>query len=137
MQNELSFEVILSDNYEQALEKVTNALKSEGFGVLTKIDVKATLKEKINADFRKYSILGACNPPLAHKALQNEPLVGLMLPCNVTVEETDRGAKVNLVNPKAMLLANPLLAENQALVEVAMDALSRLERVAKVLEDNA
>lgn len=111
------------------MEIVTDALKAEGFGVLTEIDVKATLKKKIDADFRQYAILGACNPPLAHKALQSDPIVGLMLPCNVTVEAIDEGTLVNLVNPKAMLLTNPMLADNQALVEVANDAYDRLKRV--------
>ena len=136
MQNELSFTVILSESYDEAFQKVTEALKKEGFGVLTEIDVKATLKKKIDVDFRKYSILGACNPPLAHKALQSDPLVGLMLPCNVTVEEIDNGTKVNLVNPISMLLANPLLADNEALKEVATDAYQRLERVAKDLSQS-
>ena len=136
MQNELSFTVILSESYDEAFQKVTEALKKEGFGVLTEIDVKATLKKKIDVDFRKYSILGACNPPLAHKALQSDPLVGLMLPCNVTVEEIENGSKVNLVNPISMLLANPLLADNEALKEVATDAYQRLERVAKDLSQS-
>lgn len=133
MQNEISFTVILPDSYEDALQQVTEALKKEGFGVLTEIDVKATLKKKIDVDFRKYSILGACNPPLAHKALQSDPLVGLMLPCNVTVEEVENGTMVNLVNPISMLLVNPLLADNEAIKEVATDAYNRLERVAKDL----
>ena len=137
MKNEISFSVSLPDRYEKALEKVTAALKNEGFGVLTEIDVKATLKKKIDVDFRRYSILGACNPPLAHKALQSDPLVGLLLPCNVTVEETENGSIVNLVNPKSMLLANPLLAENEVLKEVALDAFARLERVAKDLAGNS
>jgi len=133
MQNEISFTVILPDSYEDALQQVTEALKKEGFGVLTEIDVKATLKKKIDVDFRKYSILGACNPLLAHKALQSDPLVGLMLPCNVTVEEIENGTMVNLVNPISMLLVNPLLADNEAIKEVATDAYNRLERVAKDL----
>lgn len=131
--DKISFRVQLSDDYPQAVEKVTSALKAEGFGVLTKIDVRATLKEKLDADFRDYVILGACNPPLAHKALQSEPLIGLMLPCNVTVESTPEGALVNLINPREMLLSNPAMAGIEALVEVADDAYLRLERVAKAL----
>jgi uncharacterized protein (DUF302 family) len=127
--NEISFQVLLKDDYDSAVEKVTEALKAEGFGVLTEIDVKATLKKKLDVDFRQYAILGACNPPLAHKALQTDPIVGMMLPCNVTVEATDEGTLVNLVNPKTMLLSNPMLAENEALVEVAKDAYDRLKRV--------
>jgi uncharacterized protein (DUF302 family) len=137
MIEEISFQVQLSDPYEKALEKVTEALKTEGFGVLTEIDVKATLKKKIDADFRPYAILGACNPPLAHKALKTEPIIGLMLPCNVTVEATDQGSLVNLINPKAMMLSNPLLQDNAALEEVANDAFQRLKRVAELLEANA
>jgi len=75
--------------YEQAIEKVTAELKKEGFGVLTFIDVKETLKQKINVDFKKYAILGACNPPIAHRALQEEEEIGLLLPCNVIVYEKD------------------------------------------------
>jgi uncharacterized protein (DUF302 family) len=131
--NEIAFQVVLKNDYDTSLEIVTNALKAEGFGVLTKIDVKATLKEKIGADFRQYTILGACNPPLAHKALETEPLVGLMLPCNVTVEATEEGTLVNLVNPKAMLLTNPLLAEKQEVINVANDAYERFQRVHQAL----
>lgn len=131
--NEIAFQVVLKNDYDTSLEIVTNALKAEGFGVLTKIDVKATLKEKIGADFRQYAILGACNPPLAHKALETEPLVGLMLPCNVTVEATEEGTLVNLVNPKAMLLTNPLLAEKQEVINVANDAYERFQRVHQAL----
>lgn len=75
----------ISTDFETAVQKVIELLKSEGFGVLTEIDVKETLKNKINVDFRKYKILGACNPPIAHKALLNEPYIGLMLPCNIVV----------------------------------------------------
>ncbi len=134
--SELSFKIDLTCSYEESLDRVTEALKGEGFGVLTEIDVKATLKKKIDVDFRKYTILGACNPPLAHKALQTEPLVGLMLPCNVTVEETDTGSSVNIINPKEMLLSNPILSANEEMSMVANDAYERLVRVAQVLESN-
>lgn len=87
---------------EEALEKVTVALKENGFGVLTKIDVKETLKKKLDVDFRPYVILGACNPKLAHKALQGEPHIGLLLPCNVVVQEADGGVLVSFADPKAM-----------------------------------
>ncbi|MEJ2759102.1 MAG: DUF302 domain-containing protein [Anaerolineales bacterium] len=129
----LAFTIHLAEEYETAIETVTAALKEEGFGVLTEIDVKATLKKKIGADFRKYAILGACNPPLAHKALQSEPLIGLLLPCNVTVEETENGTMVNMVNPKTLLLSNPATAEIPELVEVATDAYDRLNRVSEAL----
>jgi len=137
MRNEISFTITVPEAYEQAMVTVTDALKSEGFGVLTEIDVKATLKKKIDVDFRQYSILGACNPPLAHKALQSDPQVGLLLPCNVTVEEIEGGTRINLINPKTMLLSNPLLAENKILNEVALDAYARLERVARILESKS
>ena len=129
----ISFQVDLDCSYEEARALVEKALKAEGFGVLTEIDVKATIKKKLDADFRKYAILGACNPPLAHKALQSEPLVGLLLPCNVTVEETEHGATIHLLDPNAMLLINPILAENAVIKEVAQEAYTRLSRVADSL----
>ena len=91
----------LSDtSFESALEKVTAALKDQGFGVITEIDVKETLKKKIDVDFRKYKILGACNPTLAHQALETNDKIGIMLPCNVVVQETTEGAiEVSVVNP--------------------------------------
>ena len=117
--------------YDQAVEKVTAALKEEGFGVLTTIDVKETLKKKLDAEFRRYVILGACNPPLAHRALQAEPEIGLLLPCNVVVYETepDRSA-VAAMAPLAALgvVANPELHG------VAKDADARLRRVIGSLE---
>ncbi len=111
--------------YEQAVEKVAEALKGEGFGVLTQIDVKATLKKKLDADFRKYVILGACNPPLAHQALEAELEIGLLLPCNVIVYEEDGGSVVSIVDPISMLG----VVENPNLDPVAQEARTRLQRV--------
>lgn len=112
--------------YDEAIEKTTAALKEEGFGVLTEIDVKATLKKKLDADFRRYVILGACNPPLAHQALSNELEIGLLLPCNVIVYETDDGqSTVSVVNPMAMMS----VSDNKALQNVANEAQTRLSRV--------
>ena len=100
--------------YDQAVERVTTALKEEGFGVLTEIDVKATLKKKLDVDFRRYVILGACNPPFAHKALDAELEIGLLLPCNVIVyEEGNGGSVVSALNPMAAfgMVNNPKMQE--------------------------
>jgi uncharacterized protein (DUF302 family) len=132
MSQPLSFSIILEIPFESALEKVAAALKDEGFGVLTKIDVKETLKQKLGEEFRPYVILGACNPPLAHRALSNVPEVGIMLPCNVTVEEKETGILISLANPEAMMMMGDL-AENAALREVAAEARTRMERVAQTL----
>ena len=119
--------------YEQAVEQTTAALKQEGFGVLTTIDVRQTLKEKLNADFRKYVILGACNPPLAHRALQAETDVGLLLPCNVVVYETEPGRSV--IAAMAPVPAIGLVGNNPPLADVAHEADERLRRVLKSLEN--
>ena len=133
MSMKIGFEVTLQVAYEQALEYVIAALKAEGFGVLTRIDVKATLKEKIGEDFRPYAILGACNPPLARRALLEDPTVGLMLPCNVTVEEKDEAQSiVRIANPETMLTMGDL-TNNKTLQEVAKQARQHLERVAQSL----
>lgn len=133
MANEISFEVKMNQPYDQAVDQVIAALKEEGFGVLTKIDVKQTMKEKLNVDFRPYVILGACNPPLAHQALTTEPAVGVMLPCNVTVEEDPQGGSmVRIANPETMMTIGGL-EENPTIQEVAGEARSRLERVAAAL----
>ncbi len=112
--------------FDQAVEKVTEELKKEGFGILTDIDVKKTLKKKMNLDFQKYKILGACNPPFAHKALQAENKIGLMLPCNVVVQENaDHNIEVAAINPVASMLA----IENKKLKEVAEEVRIKLRNV--------
>ena len=114
----------LDMSYEDATQQIKDALKTEGFGVLTEIDVKDTLSTKLQVDFRRYRIIGACNPSLAHKALQTELHVGLLLPCNVIVYEDGDGAVVAAFDPEAAMG----LAGNPALVEVAKEAKERLER---------
>lgn len=111
--------------FEQAIEKVTAELKKEGFGVLTTIDVKDTLKQKINVDFKKYTILGACNPPIAHKALQTEEELGLLLPCNVIVYEKDNQTKVSIFDP--MLMTS--IIENKNMEPIAEEVKEKLQRV--------
>lgn len=104
----------VSTNFEETIQIVTEELKKEGFGVLTEIDVKETLKKKLDVDFRKYRILGACNPPLAYKALSFEENIGVMLPCNVIVQEKEGGVvQVSAINPMESMksVANPDLEE--------------------------
>ena len=115
--------------YVQAIERVTTALKDQGFGILTQIDVQATLRQKLDAEFRKYVILGACNPPLAHQALTTELEIGLLLPCNVIVYEDNGGSVVAIADPIAMLQ----LADNPSLERVANEARMRLEHVIEAL----
>ncbi len=113
-------------SYDQAIEKVTGLLKEEGFGVLTEIDVKDTLKKKLDVDFKKYKILGACNPNFAHKALQAEDKIGVMLPCNIIVEENEDGTvEVSAVNPVASMQA----VSNEGLQPIADEVRKRLEKV--------
>jgi len=116
--------------YDQAVERVTAALQAEGFGILTEIDVKATLKKKLDLDFRRYVILGACNPPLAHRALSAELDVGLLLPCNVIVYEDGDGSVVSAADPGAMMD----VSGNPELSPVAREARERLERAIRSLE---
>ena len=111
--------------YEDAITQTTAALKAEGFGVLTQIDIRATLKEKLNADFRRYMILGACNPALAHRALSANLDVGLLLPCNVTVYEEGAGSVVTAVDPLEMLQG---LTADPVTHAVALEAGSKLRR---------
>ncbi len=130
----MAYEVSLDTPYDVSLERVIEALKEEGFGVLTRIDVHDAFKEKLGVDFRHYSILGACNPALAYKALSVRPDVGLMLPCNVVVEEVDGGALVRIVDAAAMMQAGGL-AGDPVLKEIGGEAEVRLKRVAEALKN--
>ena len=121
----------LGISYEQAVAAATEALKSEGFGVLTEIDVRETLKKKLDMDFRKYVILGACNPPLAHKALSAELEIGLLLPCNVIVYEEGDGAVVAAIDPIAAMG----VVGNKELEGVAEQVNAKLKRVIHSLKD--
>ena len=123
------FGTTLNLPFAAAVERVTAALKAEGFGVLTTIDVQQTLRDKIGAEFEPYVILGACNPHLAHRALQAEHELGLLLPCNVIVHQHDDGVAVSIVDPAQMLG----FVENPDLAPVAAEATERLRRVAAAL----
>lgn len=117
-------------SFEGAIEKVTEELKKEGFGVLTEIDVQATLKKKIDVDFKKYRILGACNPTFAHKALTSEDKIGVFLPCNIIVEEHDNGeVEVSAVDPIASMMS----VKNDSLGGVATEIKAKLTRVIEAL----
>ena len=122
---------ILRTSVDEADAKVREALKEEGFGILTEIDVKGTLKQKLDVDFRPYKILGACNPPLAHKALSEETEIGLLLPCNVVVYEGDEEgtAVVSILDPELQLA----VAGRDDLAPVARDVKARMERVVAAL----
>jgi len=126
---ELGISTKLNLPYEQALEKTKAGLKEEGFGVLTEIDVKKTIKEKLGIDVDKYVILGACNPPLAHRALSADPYVGLLLPCNVIVFEEGGATVVSAIDPLAMMQG----VENEPLQQVAAEVRPKLEKVIKKL----
>ena len=111
--------------YERAIEKVTEELKKEGFGILTTIDVKDTLKKKINVEFKKYVILGACNPPLAHKALEAEEELGLLLPCNVIVYEKNDSTVVSFFDPMVMTR----IVDTEKLKPIAEEVQKKMKRV--------
>jgi uncharacterized protein (DUF302 family) len=120
----------INADFDKAMEQTIQALKNEGFGVLSQIDIKEKLKEKLDVDFKKYTILGACNPPNAYKALQVEDKIGTMLPCNVIVQEHSEGkVEVAAVDPVASMMA----VENQQLSGIAKDIRARLERVIESL----
>ena len=124
------YEKTIDLNFEDAIIRVTEELKKEGFGVLTEIDVKATLKKKLDVDFRNYRILGACNPPFAYQALQAEPHIGLMLPCNVVVQETENGKTlVSAIDPVASMQA----VKNESLGKVAEQVRAKLKKVIEIV----
>jgi len=133
MVDQIGFVVNMEQSYGNAVELVTEALKAEGFGVLTEIDVKATLKKKLDADFRPYVILGACNPHLAFRALSSQPEIGMMLPCNVTVESSDKGGSIIRILDPNMMMGVGMFSNNPALNDVAAEAHEKLARVAKSL----
>jgi uncharacterized protein (DUF302 family) len=125
------FGINLTSSFEKAISDVTEELKKEGFGILTEIDVTATLKKKLNVDFPKYTILGACNPPYAYKALQAEPKIGTMLPCNVIVQELADGTiDVSAVDP----LASMQSIQNSELQSVAEEIQLKLKKVIAQLQ---
>lgn len=131
MTTDIGIRTTLKISFEEAIQITVDALKIEGFGVLTQIDVKTTLKDKINVDFRRYVILGACNPTLAHRALSANPDVGLLLPCNITVQEAESGVVVTAVDPIQML---GVLQAEPAVKAVAVEAKAKLERVISSLK---
>lgn len=117
--------------FEETLERVVTLLKEEGFGILTEIDVKETLKKKLNVDFRKYRILGTCNPPFAYKALKAERMIGTMLPCNVIVQESDGGkTEVAAIDPVASMQA----VQNPHLESIAHEVRNKLKKVVESIE---
>ncbi len=125
-----TFSKTLDLSMDEAIDRVTRQLKEEGFGVLTDIDVQATLKKKIDVDFRPYRILGACNPGFAHKALEAEPEIGTMLPCNVVVQEVEPGkVQVSAIDPIASMQA----VDNAALGEIASQVQAKLRNVVNAL----
>ena len=127
---EYYFSKTITGSFENAVQKVTDALKTEGFGILTEIDIKATLKKKLDVDFYNYKILGACNPPFAYKALLAEDKIGTMLPCNVIIQEKVLGlVEVSAVDPAASMLS----IENDDLREIATEVRVKLQNVIEQL----
>ncbi|MDO9276380.1 MAG: DUF302 domain-containing protein [Lutibacter sp.] len=121
---------LVNITFDEAIQKVTESLKKEGFGILTEIDLKATLKKKLDVDFYNYKILGACNPPYAYKALLAEDKIGTMLPCNVIVQEKEAGqVEVSAVDPAASMQA----IENGDLIDIANEISARLQKVINAL----
>ncbi len=133
MNTPYGFGTTLNVSYEETISRVKEALKAEGFGVLTEIDVRQTLREKLGVEMEPYIILGACNPQLAHRALEQEPDIGLLLPCNVVVRSLSQGSRVDIADPEAMLG----MVGNKQLHPVAQEAKQRLQRVVASLGGQA
>ncbi len=129
MKSDYSFGTTLNMPYEEAIKHVKEALKAEGFGVLTEIDVRQTLHEKLGIEMEPYVILGACNPQLAHRALEQELEIGLLLPCNVVVRTEGNGSRVEIADPKSMLR----IVGNEQLDAIAQEAAQRLQRTLAAL----
>ena len=126
------FNTTVSGNFETIIEKVTQLLKEEGFGILTQIDIQQTLKNKLDVDFKKYKILGACNPPFAYEALQQEDKIGTMLPCNVIVQELEKNKiEVAAINPMVSMQA----VKNEKLGNIAQQVSKKLENVISNLKN--
>ena len=118
--------ILENESFDEAIEKITEELKKEGFGILTEIDVQATLKKKLDVDFRNYRILGACNPPFAYRSLQAEPAIGILLPCNVVVQELGEGRiEIDIIDP----LVAMQVVENEAMKAIATEIHTKLEKV--------
>lgn len=128
------FDAVINASFDQALAEVTDALRNEGFGILSEIDVMEALKEKLGVDFRPYKILGACNPSFAYRALQIEDKIGTMLPCNVVVQEIPDGkVEIAAIDPVASMLA----VENPALKEIALEVQGKLKSVIDKIREGA
>jgi len=134
MIEKIGFVINLKESYEAAMQKLAEALKIEGFGILTQIDVKQTLKTKLDVDYHPYAILGVCNPTLAHRALVRNPEAGLVLPCNITLEtESDGSSTIRIADPEIMLHIGQM-DQDEELVKIGKEAREKLLRVAQSLQ---
>jgi uncharacterized protein (DUF302 family) len=133
MYSSLCYQLEVPYDFEQSVKLVTMALEEEGFGILTKIDAKEVFQEKLGVNFRQYLILGACNPALSFKAIDSDHRAGILLPCNVIVEEAEKFCLVTITNPEK-LFSLPPFTDNPGIEEMTADARSRIEKVVMVLE---
>jgi len=134
MSEKIGFEVNIKEPYESALQKLSDSLKKEGFGILTHIDVQETLKTKLDVDFRPYAILGVCNPSLAHRILVHNPEAGLMLPCNITLETKSDGSTTCRIADPVIMLTIGKMDQDKELVIISQEAREKLLRVAQSLK---